>query len=67
MNEKKTQLETITDILIRDAHIDNFRRLDARIADLKALGFESRTERLPNKNFVYHVTAIPKARQLSWV
>jgi hypothetical protein len=68
-----TQLQRIVAILERDGRIDNFRciherislRLGARIADLKVLGFEFRTERLPDKNYVYYVTAKPKPRQLT--
>jgi hypothetical protein len=73
MSEQKRQVDIIAGILEREGRIDNFRciherislRLGARIADLKALGFEFRTERLPNKNFVYHLTATPKARQIA--
>jgi hypothetical protein len=34
-------------------------------ADLKAAGYQFRTERLANKNFVYHLVATPKPQQLT--
>jgi hypothetical protein len=73
MNDQKRQVDIIAGILEREGRIDNFRciherislRLGARIADLKAAGFEFRTERLPDKNFVYHLTTTPKPQQLT--
>lgn len=75
MSEQKRQVDIIAGILEREGSIDNFRciherislRLGARIADLKAAGYRFRTERLANKNFVYHLIATPKAKQLSMV
>jgi hypothetical protein len=73
MTEQKRQIDIIADILEREGKIDNFRciherislRLGARIADLKAAGYQFRTERLANKNFVYHLVATPKPQQLT--
>ncbi len=75
MTEQKRQVDIIAGILEREGSIDNFRciherislRLGARIADLKAAGYQFRTERLPNKNFVYHLTATPKAQQFALI
>jgi hypothetical protein len=65
-----SQLTRIEEILERDGYIDNFYcienrltlRLGARIADLKELGYIFRTERLPNKNYIYHLVAVPKPK-----
>jgi Helix-turn-helix domain len=70
-----TQLTRIEEILIRDGKIDNFYcihnrislRLGARIQDLEDKGYVFRTERLPNKNYIYHLVAVPKAQQLELV
>jgi hypothetical protein len=68
-----SQLTKIEAILLRDGKIDNFYcihnrltlRLGARIADLKERGYVFRTERLPDKNCIYHLVSVPKAQQLA--
>jgi hypothetical protein len=37
-------------------------RLGARVFDLKERGWDFRTEELPNKNTVYHVTKWPEGK-----
>jgi Helix-turn-helix domain len=67
-----SQLSRIEEILPREGRIDNFMaismkltlRLSARIADLTERGYVLRTERLPNKNYVYHLASVPKPQQL---
>jgi hypothetical protein len=62
-----SQLDPIIAILERDGQISNFYaiehkltlRLAARIADLKAKGYEFRTE-MQDKNCVYVVTKAPE-------
>lgn len=70
----KSQTERIADILERERRIDNFAaihsrltlRLGARIFDLKAIGYEIRTEQTRDKNTIYWLVAKPKLRQLSF-
>jgi hypothetical protein len=67
-----SQLSRIEEILLREGRIDNFMaismkltlRLSARIADLTERGYVFRTERPPNKNYVYHLASVPKRQQL---
>jgi hypothetical protein len=71
----KTQTQRIAAILEREGKIDNFRaiherislRLGARIWDLRARGYEIATEELPDKNTVYRLISVPKARQITFV
>ncbi len=68
-----TQLDPIIAILERDGQIDNFfcisnkltLRLAARIADLKARGWQFETVRREDKNTIYHVTKQPVPQPLA--
>jgi hypothetical protein len=70
---KKRQIDVIADILTERGHIDNFYaietkltyRLAARVADLRALGWEIETKEMPNKNTYYRLVKKPGAKQLA--
>ena len=69
------QLDPIIAILERDGQIDNFQaiekrlslRLGARIQDLETKGYVFRTERCPDKNYIYRLVSKPAPKQLNLV
>jgi hypothetical protein len=73
MSERKTQLEQIVEILLRDGVIDNFHaihnrislRLGARVHELRAAGWVIETEQREDKNTVYRVIRQPMPKQLT--
>lgn len=68
-----SQLGPIIAILEKEGRIDNFQaiekrlslRLGARIQDLEAKGYVFKTERCPDKNYIYHLVSKPAPKQLT--
>lgn len=68
-----SQLDPIIAILKRDGEISNFYaienkltlRLAARVKDLRNKGWEIHTDKMPDKNCIYHLVAEPAPKQLT--